>query len=276
MADRPKLRVFVATKGHAFARDAFEAMLRAVDCDPTFVDQPAAAALMNPNGLRDHDALLLHDMWGLDFRAPIEERPGHVAPDPAFVAGFEALVASGKGIVAIHHALAGWPAWPRYAELIGGSFRYKAVESSVASGFAGDISYDVAPVDPDHPVVAGLAPRFTLTDEPYRHGIATRAVLPLLRIETAIEDSRFQSAESAVRRQMQPADWTPPPATGIAAWAAAADASPLVYIQPGDGPQTFADPNYRRLVGNALRWVTTAEARAWVAACSNRSANQDA
>lgn len=274
MADRPKLRVFVATKGHAFARDAFEAMLRAIDCDPTFVDQPAAAALMNPDGLRSYDALLLHDMWGLDFRAPSAERPAHLAPDPAFVAGFEALVESGKGIVAIHHALAGWPGWPFYAALLGGAFRYKAEAGRPASGYAGDVSYDLAPADPDHPVTAGLSPRFTLVDEPYRHEIAAD-VLPLLRIVTPIADDHFRSAESAVRREAEPADWVPPPASGLAAWATTARCSPLVYIQPGDGPQTFADPNYRRLIGNALRWVTSAGARDWAASRHSQGHDDD-
>ena len=42
--------------------------------------------------------------------------------------------------------------------------------------------------------------------------------------------------------------------------------SPLVYLQPGDGPATYADPNYRRLVENAIRWTASPEARAWARA----------
>ena len=54
-----RLEVFVATKGHAFSRDAFEAMLRATGAEPTFVDHPAAAMLMNPAALRGFDAILI-------------------------------------------------------------------------------------------------------------------------------------------------------------------------------------------------------------------------
>jgi len=32
-------------------------------------------------------------------------------------------------------------------------------------------------------------------------------------------------------------------------------ASPIAYIQFGDGPGTYADPNYRRIVANAIRWA---------------------
>jgi hypothetical protein len=39
----------------------------------------------------------------------------------------------------------------------------------------------------------------------------------------------------------------------------------VVYIQPGDGPDTFDRPAYRRLVGNALAWVSSADARSWAA-----------
>ncbi|WP_162792276.1 hypothetical protein [Novosphingobium sp. P6W] len=38
-----KLKVIVATKGHAFCRDAFEGQLRAIGVEPAMVDQLAAA-----------------------------------------------------------------------------------------------------------------------------------------------------------------------------------------------------------------------------------------
>jgi len=36
-----------------------------------------------------------------------------------------------------------------------------------------------------------------------------------------------------------------------------------VVVQPGDSAQTFGLPGYRRLLGNALEWVSSAEARSW-------------
>ena len=48
-------------------------------------------------------------------------------------------------------------------------------------------------------------------------------------------------------------------------WAKSAGRSPVVYLQPGDGPDTFGQPAYRRLVANALEWVSSAAARAWAA-----------
>jgi hypothetical protein len=42
-----------------------------------------------------------------------------------------------------------------------------------------------------------------------------------------------------------------------------ARSSPLVYLQPGDDAATFANPHYRQLVENALRWLASPEAKAW-------------
>ncbi len=266
-ADR--LEVFVATKGHAFARDPFEAMLRAEGMEPTFVDHPAAATLMNPEALRGFDAILLYDMPGMDFRAPIDRRPEPVAPPPVLVEGFEALLAEGKGIVALHHAIAGWPGWPGYAEALGGAFLYRTRTvrggARPSSGYATDVRYTVHPMAA-HPLLDGVEMPFIVEDEPYLHEIFEDDIVPLLRRDPVPVAACFTSACHAVRRvpEAERTDWQPPEPSPVIGWAKAAGNSPLVYLQPGDGPQTYAHPGYRRLVGNALRWVASPAARDWV------------
>ena len=101
------IRALVAVRGHPFDRTAFDAVFQAMDgISATMVDQPAAALLMNPSAMADFDALVLYDMPGLDFTAP-EHAPAYLDPSPALKAGFETLLAEGKGVVALHHALAG-------------------------------------------------------------------------------------------------------------------------------------------------------------------------
>ena len=34
------------------------------------------------------------------------------------------LLEAGQGFVFLHHALAGWPAWPGWAEVLGGRYHY--------------------------------------------------------------------------------------------------------------------------------------------------------
>ena len=93
----------------------------------------------------------------------------------------------------------------------------------------------------------------------------TDDVVPLLRADAG--PGEFRETYHEVLGTPRPgAAWTHPPASDLLAWAKAAGRSPLVYVQPGDGPATFADPHYRRLLGNALAWVASPVARSWAAA----------
>lgn len=261
------LKVFVSTGGHAFARDAFEAMVRAVGIQPCFVDQPAAAMLMNPEGLRGFDAVLLHDMPGMDFRGPVDMRPEPLAPPPELVAGLAALVDQGMGFVALHHALAGWPAWPAYAELLGGAFLYRPrmIRSELCQGsaYCTLARYEVTTAGGANPVLAGVPARFELVDEPYRHELFEADIEPLLWRGPV--DGNFLSATDVVRRLPDPSEERARD-SAIIGWATSAGNSPVVSLQPGDRAETFAHPAYRTLVGNALRWVASSKARDWALA----------
>jgi type 1 glutamine amidotransferase len=266
-----RLELFVVVKGHAFSRDGLEAMLRAAGCEPTMVDQPAAAVLLNPEQMRPYDAILFYDMPGLDFRAPAAERPAFVYPPAHFTEGFEALLAQGKGMVMLHHAIAGWPAWPRYAEAIGGQFLYRdaviAGAPQADSGYLGDIIYTARIAENDHPVLAGLPERFDLVDELYAHQVfRDPSVEPLLYLEDEIAPERFHSARRAVQRlpDGEGKPWKPRQVERLLAWAKPAGNSPLVYIQPGDSSATYENPHYRQLLGNAVRWVASEDASRWV------------
>jgi trehalose utilization protein len=57
--------------------------------------------------------------------------------------------------------------------------------------------------------------------------------------------------------------WAHADGSNLVGWTKRARNSPLAYLQPGDGPPTYADPNYRRLVENAIRWSASPAAKAW-------------
>lgn len=267
MSKADRLDVFVVTKGHPFLRDPFETMLRAIGVEPTFVDQPAAAILLNPDDVRRYDAILFYDMPGLDFRAPLAHRPAAVPPDPRFVEGFGALLREGKGMVAMHHALAGWPAWPDYAEAWGGAFLYKNGQvrghAVPSSGYAAGVRYQVRVVDPDHPVAAGLPERFELHDELYWCELFEDSITPLIVRETPVGADRFCSAMRAVRHvpDGEGEPWRPSAGSAILGWTKQTENSRLVYLQPGDGPDVYENAVYRQLLGNALRWVARRSGR---------------
>lgn len=253
------IQCLVAVRGHPFDRTAFDGLFQEMDgISATMVDQPAAARLMNPDGMRGFDALLLYDMPGLDFTSG-EGAPAYLEPGKDLKQGFRELLEQGVGVVALHHALAGWPAWEEYGEWLGGRFLYHPGEvrgeHRLDSGYAHNVAYE-AEVVADHPVTAGLPERFPMTDELYLAELFDDEVTPLLRSSATFTRDQFFSADLAVRGRMHDRDgWDHPPGSNLIGWAKRAINSRLVYLQPGDGPSAYASPHYRRLVENAIRWV---------------------
>jgi uncharacterized protein len=77
----------------------------------------------------------------------------------------------------------------------------------------------------------------------------------------------FYSATLAVGGKMFSNEgWSHDEGSNLVGWCKRARKAPLVYLQPGDGPATYADANYRRLIANAIRWVASPDAKAWAAA----------
>lgn len=253
------LRCLVAVRGHPFDRTAFDAPFQAMPgITATMVDQPAAARLMNPDAMADFDVLVLYDMPGLDFESG-EGAPAYRDPPDYLREGLRAVLEAGKGVVALHHALAGWPTWDEYHEWLGGRFLYHPGPVRGAdwpdSGYRHDVAYR-AEVVADHPVTTGLPPHFDLTDELYLCPVFEGDVTPLLRSSATFTRDHFWSADLATRGQMfANQGWEHPPGSNLIGWAKQALASRLVYLQPGDGPSAYENPHVRRLLENAIRWV---------------------
>jgi type 1 glutamine amidotransferase len=258
------LQVLVAVRGHPFDRTAFDSVFQRMEgVAATMVDHPAAARLMNPDGMRGYHALVLYDMPGLDFTVT-EGAPRYVSPDAGFVDGFEELLRQGTGIVALHHALAGWPAWPGYADHMGGTFIYRPSivrgSARLDSGYAHGVEYE-AVVVADHPVTRRVPPRFRIRDELYLAEIFEADVTPLLRADVPFTRDRFFSAAAAVSGNMYNNDnWDHPPGSNLIGWTRWALNSPLVYLQPGDGRDAYENPHVAHMIEDAIRWVANGAA----------------
>lgn len=269
MTTEDPVRVLVVTKGHPFEREPFFAIF---DDDPaldwTHVEQPAAQAVLHPERAAPWDVVVFYDMPGIRFT--FGEPPVKLlAPPSSFVRDFEALLDAGKGMVFLHHAVAGWPAWPRYAEIIGGRFHYQpgtlgGVEYP-DSGYRFDTRHRVEVLEPAHPICEGLGDGFELTDELYLFPVLADDVVPLLRTTFDTADaSRFSSADRAVRGARNSSEgWTHPPGCDLVGWVKHAGRSPVAYLQFGDGPSTYADPSFRRVLSNAITWAASGAAHDW-------------
>jgi type 1 glutamine amidotransferase len=258
------LRIAVVTKGHPFEADPFFAVFDAMDgVEWTHVEHPEALELVAPERATEFDVFVMYDMPGITFNRS-ESRADAPATFPAppngYADAFRALLEAGQPMVFLHHAIAGWPAWEEYAHIVGGRFHYQPASLDGVdypdSGYRHDVTHTVEVLDLDHPICAGLDPAFEITDELYLFPVFEDEVTPLMRSRHSFVDSEFFSADRAVRGiRNDRTGWSHPPGSNLVAWTKTVGASPIVYIQFGDSPQTYADLNYRRVLTNAVRWA---------------------
>jgi len=253
----------VVTKGHPFDAPAFFAVFDSMaGIRWTHVEHPDALRLVEPGHAAEFDVFVMYDMPGITFTRG--DPPAVFAPPPpGYAAAFRQLLDDGKGMVFLHHAIAGWPAWDEYAEIIGGRFHYQpAVLDGVAypdSGYRHDVHHVVEVLDPTHPICEGLDASFSLTDELYLFPVLETRVRPLLRSTYDFVDTNFYSADRAIRGSRDDnSGWHHPPGSSLVAWTRTVGASPIAYVQFGDGPATYQDANYRRILSNAIRWAADA------------------
>lgn len=260
-------RALLVTKGHPFDRAAFFGLFDELEnVDYTHVEQPAAQVFFDPELAREFDVIVCYDMPGIKFGP---DGPVFEPPPERFRKRFLALLRTGFGFVFLHHALAGWPAWPEFAEIVGGRFLYLPAtlrdQRRQDSGYRHGVTHRVRVVAPEHPVTAGIPESFEITDELYLAEVFEEDVHPLLRSEHAFVDENFYSAARAVRdgRMYDNEGWTHPPGSDYIGWVKTYARSPICYLQCGDDPVAYANPYFRSLLANAIHWAGSESAREW-------------
>jgi type 1 glutamine amidotransferase len=272
--------LLVLARGHPYERDALAAVFDALrGWRWSLAEQPAAQLLVsNPACRGRFGAIVCYDMPGHDFAAA--DPPRAVDPDPAYRDALLALLEAGQGFVFLHHAIAAWPTWAEYARIVGGRFHYRPAQLGGRdwpdSGYRHGVRHTLSVLGA-HPVTEGLPARFTMTDELYLCPVLEEDVVPLLASDYDFRDTNFYSAQLAVRGRLHCREgWSHPAGPALVGWAKHYRNSPIVYLQGGDDAAALGDPHYRRLVHNAINWVDSAEARAWVRARRQLAAEEDA
>lgn len=132
------------------------------------------------------------------------------------------------------------------------------------------MTHTIELLDPSHPICAGLGASFTLDDELYCFPVLVDEVVPLVRTSFETSDtSAFYSADHAIRGRRNDNDgWSHPPGSDLVGWVKSPGRAPVAYLQFGDGPDRYADPSFRRVLLNAIRWAASADARHWATARS--------
>ena len=257
--------ILLVTKGHPFERDAFFGMFDDMDVNWTHVEQPAAREFFDRKLAAEYDALVMYDMPGIQFG---EDGPEIETPSERYKRGFLDLLESGKGMVFMHHAIAGWPAWEEYAEIIGGRFLYLPDtlrgNSRPDSGYRHKVEHTLKVLE-DHPITRGLPAEFPMTDELYLSEVFTDSIEPLLESSYDFNRNNFYSATKAVKdgKMFDNEGWEHPDGSKVVGWVKHYLNSPIAYMQGGDDPEAYSSGHYRQLLQNTIQWAASKTALEW-------------
>jgi len=138
------------------------------------------------------------------------------------------LLKTGKGMVFLHHSLASYQEWPEFIQIIGGKY-HEEPNSPASSTYHHDVSFKVYIKDPKHPVTKGIS-EFEIFDEVYGNTEVLQGVVPLLTTDH-------------------------PESSSTIGWTHEVKNSRVVYLQPGHDKNAFFNPNYRKLVSQAIAYV---------------------
>lgn len=227
-AEPGKIRVLIITGGHDFETNAFFELFKA-NPDITFetVTQPAADAALRPESAQRFDVLVRYDMW-----QPISDQGK---------TNLLRFLALGRGMVCLHHSIANYQDWPEWPRMLGGRYYLKktVVDGVVKpqSIWKHDVKFKVQVADPHHPVTRGVSD-FEIHDETY--GLFDMAPDSHLLLTT-------DEATSAKHIGWARTYTAPLPNSRPAR---------VVYLQLGHDHFAYQNPNYQRLVRQAIAWVS--------------------
>ena len=251
--------ILLITKGHPFEKGPFFDLFDGIAINYTHVEQPLASEVLSPTLTADYDCLVFYDMPVIDVKPG---GPHYREPPQAFKTNFLNLLEAGKGMVFLHHAIAGWPAWPEYGRIIGGRFRYTSTTSNGLtvsdSGYRHHVTHTLRVLSEQHPVTQGLPKQFTMTDELYLYEVFDDEIEPLLTSDFTFTPDQFYSAAAVVERgeMNSNTDWFPPNGSDRVGWVKRYLNSPICYLQGGDDSVAWSSPHYRQLLLNAIHWAS--------------------
>jgi type 1 glutamine amidotransferase len=215
------IRILVITGGHGYNVEEFNQMLASLGENITYqiAELPAAYEMFLPENRDKYDVLVFYHMWQ------------EITDDQA--QAFAGCISQGKPLVALHHSICAYDDWPEYFNIIGGKYFHKPTvvngKEYAACTYIHDLHFNVRIVDPEHPVTKGLKD-FEIFDETYKGYYIEEGVTPLL-----------MTSESS--------------STPVIGWTKKYGKARVVTLQSGHDVPTFENPNFRRLLKQAIEWA---------------------
>jgi hypothetical protein len=214
-ASAKKLNVLIVTGGHDFDRKSFFEMF------DTFQD-------INYTELKQPEAN--SQLGTLDPKTfdviVFYDMPKTITENEK--ANYYHLLKLGKGMVFLHHSQCSYQNWDEYKTIVGGKY-HEEKNSPQLSTYQHDVTFTVKIANPKHPVTKGIHD-FEILDEVYGNTEVLSGVTPLLTADH-------------------------PQSSKIIGWTHKIENSRIVYIQPGHDKNGYFNPNYQKLVKQAILFV---------------------
>lgn len=211
------MKIMLVTGGHQFDTLEFFDMFDAMDkVEYDHFEQPKANAELLKNKAEGYDVLVFYDMW-------------KTISEPERSAYIE-LTKQGKPFLFLHHSIVSYQDWPEFEKIIGGKYfeKNKNVPKELHSSYEHDV-WVYSKVDNYTPVTKGFTD-LRFFDEVYGNVRISDQVVPLLKTRHP------QSMETV-------------------AWENRYNDSKIIYIQSGHDKRTFVEPDYRKLLLQAIQYL---------------------
>src|SRR5882757_8674402 len=217
-AQPKKIKVLVVTGGHGFDHKPFYEVFNAIPSITydTLV-QPQANALIASPEVNKYDVLVFYDMF--DLISPAQQE------------AYINLLKKGTSMIFLHHSLVSYQNWPEFIKIVGGQYHTNPVlvnGDTLKANYEHDMNIPVKVEDKRHPVTRGISD-FEIVDEVYGDVEILQRVKPLLST-------------------------THPKSMRYLAWINHYGNSDVIYIQLGHGPSGYSNPNFRKLIQQAIEW----------------------
>jgi len=210
-----KIKAVVVTGGHDFEEKPFLSLFEGYD-DIEYVraEQKDHSEIFEDISGWDYDVIVLFNMT--ENISPKRQE------------NFIKLLNKGVGVLALHHAMGSFQQWDEYGKIIGAKYYLQSTSQNPASTYKHDVDFRVHIADNKHPITQGVAD-FTTHDETYKNCGFQKDNRMLLTTDDPTSDTQIGWVRNYGRAR-------------------------ICCIQVGHGPSVYAEPSYRQLIAQAIRW----------------------
>jgi len=224
-AGEDKIRVLLTSGGHGFEEEPFYAMFDDMkDIEYTKAKMPDDAGMLKPGLEKEFDCIVMYDMCTPAINSEQQK-------------AFQALLNTGIGLVSMHHNLGAHNGWDGFRKIIGGQFILSDREidgkAYKTTPWDHDQVLNVKVVDKDHPITRGVED-FTIHDETYGLFHMEPGIKPLLTTDHPDNNREV-------------------------AWTYKCGKSPVFYFMLGHDGKAYANPGYRKVLHQGIRWAAEAK-----------------